>query len=87
MLGQFKNWQVNICMFQLLVYSLNVKEHSTFLTEEQKGNDFFKKRKHDSTNLKDIQEKRDKENRQPPLGEWKEICKNVCKKVSSRILS
>lgn len=53
----------------------------------KKGMIFFKKRKHDSTNLKDIQEKRDKENRQPPLGEWKEICKNICKKVSSRILS
>ena len=48
---------------------------------------FFKKRKHNSTNLKDIQAKRYKENRQPPLGKWKEICKNVCKEVSSRILS
>ena len=44
MLGQLKNWQVNICMFQLLVYLLNVKEHSTFLTEEQKKEWFFLKK-------------------------------------------
>ena len=66
---------------------IRCKGTQTFPTEEQKRNDLKKRKKTWFNQSKSYPEKRDKENRQPPLGEWKEICKNVCKKVSSRILS
>ena len=67
-------------MFQLLGYSLDVKEHKHFQQRNKKGIIKKKERKHDSTNLKAIQKKETKKIDSPHWVNGKRYVKTYVKR-------